>query len=82
MRIAPSADSVCPNKNSCVNPKTNETYQIGDACSPHIFNETCPDCPDVSCQFTKYVKAEDASWMQWYNLFGLYWGMFFASALG
>ena len=30
-------------------------------------------------QFTKYTRA--ASWMQWYNLFGLYWGMFFVSAL-
>ena len=35
----------------------------------------------VECQFTRYVKSEDASWMQWFNLFGFYWGMFFASAL-
>ena len=31
--------------------------------------------------FTLYKKESEATWMQWYNLFGLYWGLFFFSAL-
>ena len=62
----------------CRNPATNEEYRVGDACDPAEFNKTC-HCDQVRCQFTKYTRA--ASWMQWYNLFGFYWGMFFVSAL-
>ena len=78
---APAASSLKSCGKECTNPKTNETYRVGDICIPDEFNKTCAACPEVQCQFTKYVKAQDASWMQWYNLFGLYWGMFFASAL-
>ena len=63
----------------CQNPSTSEEYRIGDACDPAEFNKTCSACAEVRCQFTKYTRA--ASWMQWFNLFGLYWGMFFVSAL-
>ena len=63
----------------CQNPSTSKEYRIGDACDPAEFNKTCSACAEVRCQFTKYTRA--ASWMQWFNLFGLYWGMFFVSAL-
>ena len=38
---------------------------------------------ELSCpgDAAKYVKAKDASWMQWYNVFALYWGLCFATAL-
>ena len=80
-RSAPTASTLKSCGRECINPKSNETYRVGEICIPGEFNKTCADCPEVQCQFTKYVKAQDASWMQWYNLFGLYWGMFFASAL-
>ena len=66
----------------CNNPATNETYHFNDTCIPEEFLANCPNCPEVTCQFTKYLKPEIAGWMQWYNLFALYWGMCFASALG
>lgn len=65
-----------------MNPMTNETYHLNDTCTPEEFKKECPNCPEVECQFTMYQKPEDVGWMQWYNLFGLYWGMCFASALG
>lgn len=77
LQSAPAVDC----KQECLNPTTGSKYHIGDVCVPAIFNRTCPACPGVTCQFTRYVKAQDASWMQWYNLFGLYWGLFFASAM-
>ena len=67
---------------TCMNPITNQTFMLEDRCDPDTFPDLCSNCPQVQCQFTRYVKAEEASWMQWYNLFGLYWGLFFASALG
>ena len=36
----------------------------------------------ASCTFVKYTKSDDVSWMQVFNLFGLYWGVFFFSAFG
>jgi hypothetical protein len=35
----------------------------------------------VHCVFTQYQKEGEVHWMQWYNLFGLYWGLFFFSGL-
>ncbi len=70
-----------PCDNPCLNPATNDSYHIKDSCHPETFKRNCPDCEKVQCVFTLYKKEEEASWMQWYNLFGLYWGMFFFSAL-
>ena len=67
----------CPR---CVN-ETNQPYHLEDICTPEVFEANCKNCPEIQCQFVRYTKVEDASWMQWYNLFGLYWGLFFASAL-
>jgi len=61
---------------------TIEVYQRGDMCDPETFTQECGDCPDVECQFVKYAKNKDASWLQWVNLFGLYWGLFFFTAFG
>ena len=46
------------------------------------FAECAEKCPDASCQFFKYVKNKDFSWLQLVNVFGLYWGIFFCSAYG
>ena len=72
-----------PCTNPCFNELTNQTFELGDICYPEPFIQSCPNCPQVQCQFVKYVKnSESAAWMQWYNLFGLYWGVAFAHALG
>ena len=67
---------------NCINPATGKPYLLGDACTPAEFNKTCVGCPPIQCQFTKYEKPADATWMQWFNLFGFYWCMNFVTALG
>jgi hypothetical protein len=39
-------------------------------------------CPGATCQFVRYSKNKDFSWLQLVNVFGLYWGVFFFSAYG
>ncbi len=70
-----------PCRSECINPATNQSYHIKDLCTPEVFREHCPDCEKVQCVFTLYKEEENAAWMRWFNLFGLYWGMFFFSAL-
>ena len=63
-------------------------WKIGDKCSltDGSFNETsCSSCdPPILCHFTKYTKQGFGlvNWMQWFNLFGFYWGMNFVTAYG
>jgi hypothetical protein len=41
----------------------------------------CADkCIGATCQFVRYSKNKDFSWLQLVNVFGLYWGVFFFSA--
>ena len=41
----------------------------------------CSDrCEGATCQFVRYSKNKDFSWLQLVNVFGLYWGVFFFSA--
>ncbi len=68
----------------CQNPATNDTFRVKDTCHPETFEQLCPNCHNATCQFTKYISTTDAfggNWMQWYNLFALYWAVFFVSAL-
>ena len=57
-------------------------YTLADFCTPNEFASCHQLCPTVSCQFVRYTKNKDYSWMQLANVFGLYWGLFFFSAYG
>jgi len=79
----PPPDSCFANEN-CLNPVTNEGYKQNDTCHPSQFNQTCRNCPQITCQFTRYEKEGGwfGSWMIWFNLFAFYWTMEFVTALG
>ena len=78
------APDTCFLNGNCLNPKTNEQYKQNDTCSPEIFNETCQNCLELTCQFTKYQKDGGwfGNWMLWFNLFGFFWAMNFVTAFG
>lgn len=61
-----------------------QKYQQNDTCMPEIFNTTCLNCPEITCQFTKYKKEGGwfGSWMTWFNLFAFFWAMEFVTAFG
>ena len=40
------------------------------------------ECAGATCNFSRYIKNKDFSWLQVVNVFGLYWGIFFFSAYG
>jgi choline transporter-like protein 2/4/5 len=79
---------------SCSWPNTTSfELQPGQLCLPSTSsllptdggqqNATCTEtCPHLECQFVKYSKNKDYSWMQFVNVFGLYWGIFFFTAFG
>lgn len=52
------------------------------SCSPLGFQEICGDqCPGAVCQFSQYgVGNSYTRYLHFYNLFGLFWGLFFVSA--
>ena len=55
-----------------------------DKCTLDKFNSSCVNCPEITCQFTKYEKSGGwfGSWMSWYNIFGFFWAMEFVTAFG
>ena len=55
-----------------------------DKCTLDTFNSSCVNCPEITCQFTKYEKSGGwfGSWMSWYNIFGFFWAMEFVTAFG
>lgn len=55
-------------------------YQANDTCLPDTFKGCSAACQGAKCTFVKYTKNKDYSWMQFINVFGLYWGTFFFSA--
>jgi len=83
----PSSPSECINSGACtfINSSTGQdvvqNFKPGDICDPETFNKSCT-CKDVECQFVRYSKNQDYSWMQFVNVFGLYWGVFFFTAFG
>jgi choline transporter-like protein 2/4/5 len=51
-------------------------------CSPIGFKEICAkECPDATCQLFENGGNPYMIYLQLYNLFGLFWGLFFVSAL-
>ena len=61
------------------------SFQPGDECFPGDFNQTvCSKCdPPVLCKFDELTKPDQIIyWLQWFNLFGFYWGMNFVTSYG
>lgn len=58
----------------CSHIKENETCSFSD------YNET--DCPGASCQFYAYTVDSNIPRLHIYNVFALFWSMFFVSAFG
>ena len=59
----------------------------GEKCNKDEFDMTEVTCEgnlvvDVSCDFYKYGPTTEATYLQIYNLFGFFWGLFFLEALG
>jgi len=57
-----------------------EQFNSNDTCTTESFSSCAQVCPHSHCQFVKYTKNSDFSWLQLVNVFGLYWGLFFFSA--
>ncbi|XP_050713800.1 choline transporter-like protein 4 isoform X4 [Eriocheir sinensis] len=55
-------------------------YKENDTCSMDTFNPAL--CPDATCQFYDYVVDPKVPYFHVYNVFGLFWSMFFISAFG
>jgi len=53
-----------------------------ETCDVFMSNNCSTSCISASCNFVRYSKNSDFSWMQAYNVFGLYWSLFFFSAFG
>jgi len=82
-RVAFKNDKDCSTIPECSysdNSSTIVPYKANDTCLPMDFGPCKKACPDAMCQFVKYTKNKDYSWMQFVNVFGLYWGVFFFSA--
>ena len=80
-KVVPGPEN-CYLDGNCINPLTKEKYQMEESCDPQTFNTSC-NCPDISCQFTKYEKnGWFGSWMNWYNVFGFLWTMELVTAFG
>jgi len=74
--------SSVPGCTRTVNGSTAAPYQSNDTCALQEFQPCMEQCEGAMCQFVKYTKNKDYSWMQFVNVFGLYWGVFFCSAFG
>ena len=72
----------CPDE-QCQNPDslTNMPFTHGDKCDPSTFLR-CTTCPQAQCVFNKYGPSTVNSWLQLLNFVGLFWLLFFLSAMG
>uniref|UniRef100_A0A646QCM2 Choline transporter-like protein n=1 Tax=Hemiscolopendra marginata TaxID=943146 RepID=A0A646QCM2_9MYRI len=69
--VPPSCDKVC------------QPYKNFVECEVEKFNQTCKTkCPQADCNFLKYDEHNIVTVGQVYNLFGLFWGIFFVTGLG
>ena len=65
---------------NCTNPATKELYFKNEKCDPEKFS--CPACPEASCVFHKFGPSNLEVLFQVYNMFALFWILFFVEALG
>ncbi|XP_065349302.1 choline transporter-like 2 isoform X3 [Cloeon dipterum] len=62
-------------------------FQDGYECSMDMFKKMCKDksggeCLKASCSFYAYRSDTRIKWFHFYNIVGLFWGLFFISAFG
>jgi len=60
-------------------------YRNGDVCDPDTFYNTFEDCLNdcnASCVFFSHEKEKYVDYLHAFNIFGVFWGLFFVSALG
>jgi len=67
---------------TCLTSTACATYKSNDTCTMEKFSDCAADCSEASCNFSRYIKNNDFSWLQLVNVFGLFWGIFFFSAYG
>lgn len=56
--------------------------QTGDKCDPLTFAACSQLCHTAVCQFFNYEKENYVNYLHAFNIFGIFWGLFFVSALG
>jgi len=72
--------SADPEASNCLATCPSSNHTIASLCSPESFASCQQLCPAVKCQFVRYTRSQDYSWMQIVNVFGLFWGISFFSA--
>ncbi|PNF41327.1 hypothetical protein B7P43_G17041 [Cryptotermes secundus] len=58
------------------------TYEAGDRCDPDTFSICLASCPTAVCHFYGSEKEKYVNYLHAYNAFGIFWLMFFISAIG
>ncbi|PSN36829.1 Choline transporter-like protein 2 [Blattella germanica] len=54
----------------------------GSRCYPDTFKNCENICPGAACYFSNYEKEKYVDYLHAYNIFGVFWGLFFVSGLG
>ncbi|KAF0302147.1 Choline transporter-like protein 2 [Amphibalanus amphitrite] len=58
-------------------------YVFNGTCDPDAFEKSCrTDCPEAECRFVQYEKFEIVPYLHAYNIFAMFWSLFFLSAMG
>lgn len=69
--LPPSCKSICGG------------YSFNGTCEPDTFEKTCQvQCPDAECRFVQYEKLQIVPYLHAYNIFAMFWSLFFLSAMG
>lgn len=58
------------------------TYKDGSVCDPDTFEDCLKNCSNAYCQFSHHTTRQYVDYLHAFNIFGLFWGLFFVSALG
>jgi choline transporter-like protein 2/4/5 len=56
-------------------------YEDGGVCNPSTFEECLNNC-SASCMLQSHEKEQYIDYLHALNIFGVFWGLFFVSALG
>jgi choline transporter-like protein 2/4/5 len=65
---------------NCICTTNNGTYKDGDVCNPSTFGKCLNSC-NANCTLS-HEKEQYVDYLHAFNIFGLFWGLFFVSALG
>lgn len=67
----------------------NNTYKENSICTPKEFIQSChnpqstsgSECMNAGCRFVGHETSNSLIYMQLYNLFGMFWGIWFVSGM-